>query len=69
MATSAQGWVLLGLLGVAFATIIGLVQWGMRSGFKVIEAQIDGKFTLLIQRIDTLDRDVQALTNKVFRQD
>lgn len=87
MATTAQGWVLLGLLGVAFATIIGLVQWGMRNGFKAIQATIGGQLAVLIekingletnmntkfdavnQRIDNLDRDVQAVSNKVFGRD
>jgi hypothetical protein len=77
MATTAQGWVLLGILGVlstGLLTVVSLAVTGLRSEmsarFAAVDSRFDGvsqRFDGVDRRLDALDRDVQALTDRVFR--
>jgi hypothetical protein len=77
MATTAQGWVLLGILGVlstGLLTVVSLAVTGLRNEmaarFDGVSQRFDGvsqRFDGVDRRLDALDRDVQALTDRVFR--
>jgi hypothetical protein len=77
--TDAQGWVLLGLVGVLPGTIGGLLinQLHLLRGyldarFDTVDVRfdaVDQRFNAVDQRLDTLDRDVQALFRDRFRRD
>ncbi len=73
----AQGWTLLGILGVFAATVVTLIvasQQSMRAfldaRFDAVDARfdaVDARFAAVDRRFDVLDRDVQALMDHVFR--
>lgn len=75
--TDAQTWTLVvGFLSATFA-VLGIVTTSftrtMRAEFGTVRAEIDGlrtemrtEFRRVDQRLDHLDRDVQALTRHVF---
>jgi len=70
MATVAQGWVLLGILGVFAAALVSLMVQSQLSLRTYLDARfdtVDALFAAVNQRLDALDRDVQALTDRVFR--
>ena len=75
--TAAQNWTLLafvgtlatGLLAAVFALhqsvrgAMGDLRESMVSGFRALEVRFEG----VDRRLDALDRDVQALSDRVFR--
>jgi hypothetical protein len=63
MTTGAQTWALIGLLG-AFASLAMMM---VILSFQSLRAAIDTRFDGVDRRLDNLDRDVQALTDRVFR--
>ena len=73
----AQGWTLLGILGIFAATVVSLSvhsQQSMRAyldaRFDAVSARfdsVDARFAAVDRRFDALDRDVQALMDHVFR--
>ena len=77
MTSSAQGWVLLGILGTMVAGILALVAQAQASlkafvgaKFHAVDARFDAvsaRFDGVDRRLDDLDRDVQALSDRVFR--
>lgn len=74
--TDAQGWTLLALVGVLLSVIGGLIvnqfhllHSYLDARFTGVEGSIDVRFQSVNQRLDTLDRDVQALTDALFRRD
>jgi hypothetical protein len=77
MTTMAQGWVLLGILGVLAAGLLSVVSLALTSfrgelaGFRgEVGARFDAvatRFDGVDRRLDDLDRDVQALSDRVFR--
>ena len=74
--TDAQGWTLLALVGVLLSVIGGLVvnQLHLLRGyldarFSGMEASIEARFDGVTQRLDHLDRDIQALISDRFGRD
>jgi len=77
MTSAAQGWVLLGILGVlstGLVTVMGLTFAGLRgeleARFATVDRRfdnVDRRFNDVDRRLDNLRRDVQALTDRVFR--
>jgi hypothetical protein len=70
--TVAQGWTLLGLVGILFSVIGALLinQFhGLRSYIDGRFDAVDGRFDTVDGRFDSLDRDVQALTAAFFRRE
>ena len=63
--TSAQGWTLLSILAV-FASLIVTLLLAQIHGLR---GYMDARFDAVDARLDHLDRDVQAVVNKVFRRD
>ncbi len=63
--TTAQGWTLLSILAVFAATIVTLVLAQIHS----LRGYMDGRFNAVDGRLDHLDRDIQAVVNRVFRRD
>ena len=77
--TDAQGWTLLGLVGVLMSVIGGLIinQFHLLRAYldakfetgDVRFASVDARFDAMDRRFDSLDRDVQALTAALFRRE
>lgn len=77
MVTSAQMWVLLGILGVlstGLVTVMRLAFASLRSEmsarFAAVDIRFDGvdmRFDGVDKRLDSLDREVQGLTERFFR--
>jgi hypothetical protein len=75
--TSAQGWVLLGILGVLASGLLAMTNLAvvslraeMRARFDAVHERftsVEQRFDGVDRRLDALDRDVQALTDRVFR--
>ncbi|MGZ4620363.1 MAG: hypothetical protein ACXV5Q_12270 [Frankiaceae bacterium] len=63
--TTAQGWTLLSILAV-FASLIVTLLLAQIHGLR---GYMDARFDAVDARLDHLDRDVQAVVNKVFRRD
>jgi hypothetical protein len=63
--TVAQGWTLLGLVGILFSVIGAL----LINQFHLLRSYIDARFDAVDGRFDSLDRDVQALTAAFFRRE
>jgi len=61
--TVAQGWTLLGLVGILFSVIGAL----LINQLHLLRSYIDARFDTVDGRFDSLDRDVQALTAACFR--
>ena len=90
--SGAQGWTLLGLVGVLLSLTCGLMVTQLQllrsyldarfdavdSRFNAVDTRfnavdtrfdaVDVRFSALDQRFDHLDRDVQAVTDEVFRR-
>lgn len=77
MGTTAQGWALIGLVA-AFATMsmtmvafsFNSLRAEMAARFDAVDSRFDGvdhRFDGVDRRLDNLDRDVQALTDRGFR--
>jgi hypothetical protein len=77
--TDAQGWTLLGLVGVLMSVIGGLIinQFHLLRAYldarfetgDVRFASVDARFDAMDRRFDNLDRDVQALAAALFRRE
>jgi hypothetical protein len=70
MMTSAQGWVLLGLLAGMASGMLALIALSQANLKAFVGAKFDGvdaRFNGVDRRLDDLDRDVQALSDRVFR--
>ena len=74
MTTSAPTWTLIGLLAAALFALITVTLTSMNRQFDNVNRRLDdlrgemnGKFDVVDTRFDRLDKDVQALTNHVFR--
>jgi hypothetical protein len=74
--TDAQGWTLLGMVGVLMSVIGGLIvnQFHLLRGyldgrFMGLESAVDARFDGVDRRLDHLDRDVQALLRDRFDRD
>jgi hypothetical protein len=74
--TDAQGWTLLGMVGVLMSVIGGLIvnQFHLLRGhldarFMGLESAVDARFDGVDRRLDHLDRDVQALMRDRFDRD
>ncbi|MDQ1614262.1 MAG: hypothetical protein QOJ60_201 [Actinomycetota bacterium] len=74
--SGAQGWTLLGLVGVLLSVIGGLLvnQFHLLRGyldarFDGLGGSIDARFDAVNTRLDALDRDVQGLVRDRFRRD
>ena len=77
--TNAQGWTLLGLVGVLMSVIGGLIinQFHLLRAYldarfetgDVRFASVDARFDSMDRRFDSLDRDIQALTAAFFRRE
>jgi hypothetical protein len=75
----AQGWTLLGLVGVLMSVIGGLIinQFHLLRAYldakfetgDVRFASVDARFDAMDRRFDSLDREVQALTAALFRRE
>lgn len=63
--TTAQGWTLLSILAVFASLVVTLVLAQMHS----LRTYMDARFDAVDARLDHLDRDVQAVVNRVFRRD
>jgi len=63
--TVAQGWTLLGLVGILFSVIGAL----LINQLHLLRSYIDARFDTVDGRFDSLDRDVQALTAAFFRRE
>jgi tetrahydromethanopterin S-methyltransferase subunit B len=78
-----QGWALIGLIGVLIVALLTLVTYSQRSLKGHFDARLDGiekttnarfdavnaRIDAVVDRLDRLDRDVQALVNRIFRSD
>ena len=60
--SDAQGWTLLGLVGVLLSVIGALLV----NQFHLLRVYLDARFEGLDRRLDHLDRDVQALMRDRF---
>ena len=60
--TEPQVWVLIGVFAAAIGSMITLVIMTMNAKFKAVEV----KFDLVIDRLDRLDGDVNALMKREF---
>ena len=77
--TTAQGWTLLSILALFASLIVTLVLAQIRSLRGYIDVRFDAvatrfdavstRFDAVDARFDDLDRDVQAVANRVFRRD
>lgn len=77
MTTTAQTWVLLGIMGTMASGILALIALSqsnlkafMGAKFDAVDARFasfDQRFDGVDRRLDDLDRDVQALSDRVFR--
>lgn len=63
--TTAQGWTLLSILAVFASLVVTLVLAQIHS----LRSDMDARFDAVDARLDHLDRDVQAVVNRVFRRD
>jgi hypothetical protein len=63
--TDAQGWTLLGLVGVLLSVIGGLIV----NQFHLLRSYLDVRFDAVDTRFEHLDRDVQALIRDRFDRD
>jgi len=63
MVMVAQGWVLLGILGVFAATVVTLMVYSQQS----LRGYLEARFDTVDAKFDVLDRDVQSLIDRVFR--
>jgi len=63
--TTAQGWTLLSILAVFASLVVTLVLAQIHS----LRSYMDARFDAVDARLDHLDRDVQAVVNRVFRRD
>ena len=63
--SDAQGWTLLALVGVLLSVIGGLIV----NQFHLLRGYLDARFAAVDQRLDHLDRDVQALIRDRFERD
>jgi hypothetical protein len=63
--TDAQGWTLLGLVGVLLSVIGGLIV----NQFHLLRSYLDVWFDAVDTRFEHLDRDVQALIRDRFDRD
>ena len=69
--TDAQGWVLLGLIGVFATAVVTLMMFSMtslRGEMTSLRNEMTSRFDAMDARLDRLDRDVQALVERVFRR-
>lgn len=70
MVTTAQNWVLLGILGVFAGGIVTLMAYSQQSLRGYIDAKFDAvgtRFDAVDARTDSIDRDVQTLADRFFR--
>ena len=63
--TDAQGWTLLALVGVLLSVLGGLIV----NQFHLLRGHLDARFERVEQRLDHLDRDVQAVAQALFRRE
>jgi len=63
--TTAQGWTLLSILAAFASLVVTLVLAQIHS----LRTYMDARFDAVDARLDHLDRDVQAVVNRVFRRD
>ena len=63
--TTAQGWALVSILAVFATMIVTLVLAQIHS----LRGYMDARFDAVDARFDHLDRDIQAVVNRVFRRD
>jgi hypothetical protein len=62
----AQTWTLIGGLFALMVTMIGLTLRTVRAEIGALGARFDGRFSTLDARIDHLDRDLQAVINRLM---
>jgi hypothetical protein len=77
--TGAQGWALIGLIGVFATAVVTLMTFlvtslrnEMNARFEAVDARFNGmdiRFNSMDLRFDHLDRDLQAVIDRVFRRD
>ena len=63
--TDAQGWTLLGLVGV----LLSVIGWMIINQFHLLRAYLDARFEAVDRRFDNFDRDVQVLATALFRRE
>lgn len=63
--TDAQGWTLLAMVSVLLSVICGLIV----NQFHLLRGYLDARFTAVDQRLDHIDRDVQAVVRDRFDRD
>lgn len=68
--TEPQTWVLIGIFGAAIFSTIGLqtasFNRNLTTAISSLRESMESKFEATNAKIDTLDRDVQALARRVF---
>jgi hypothetical protein len=68
--TEPQTWVLIGIFGAAIFSTIGLqtasFNRNLTTALNSIRESMESKFEATNAKIDSLDRDVQALARRVF---
>ena len=67
MVTTAQGWALIGVLATTLLALVTLGISSIRQMFDAMNRRFADLRSELGVRFDRLDGDVQALTNRVFR--
>ena len=70
--TVAQSWALIGLIGVfatAVVTLIGFLLTGVRGEITGLRGEIQSLRADMHARFEHMDRDLQAVINRVFRRD
>jgi hypothetical protein len=71
--TEPQVWVLIGVFAAAFFGMIGIVTSGlnrtMNARFGAMESRVDARFEIISVKLESMDRDIQALFRSAFGAD
>lgn len=78
--TEPQVWVLIGVFAAAFFALIGIVTTNfnrtmvarfetMDARFEGLRSEINAKFDMINMKLENMDRDIQALSSRVFGTD
>lgn len=67
--TEPQVWVLIGVFAAAFFALIGIVTTNFNRTMDARFETMDARFEVINVKLENMDRDIQALSRRVFGTD